>query len=94
MKSAHCPWNLQRRDALPTGSALPAPSENQMTVLVSATTGLPRWLSGKVSACQCRSHRRCGFDLWVGKIPWSRKWEPTPVILAWEIAWTGEPGRL
>ena len=32
----------------------------------------------KESACQCR---RCGFDLWVGKIPWRRKWQPTPVFL-------------
>ena len=24
--------------------------------------GLPRWLSGKELACQCRSHRRLGFD--------------------------------
>ena len=22
-----------------------------------------------------------GFDLWFGKIPWSRKWQPTPVFL-------------
>ena len=21
------------------------------------------------------------FDLWVGKIPWRRKWQPTPVFL-------------
>ena len=32
---------------------------------------LPRWLRGKESACQCR---RYGFDLWVGKVPWRRKW--------------------
>ena len=25
--------------------------------------------------------QRCGFHLWVGKIPWRRKWEPTPVFL-------------
>ena len=25
--------------------------------------------------------RRCGFDPWVRKIPWRRKWQPTPVIL-------------
>ena len=30
------------------------------------TPGLPWWLSGKESACQCR---RCGFDTWAGKIP-------------------------
>ena len=34
---------------------------------------LPWWLSGKESTCQCR---RCGFDPWVGKIPWRRKWQP------------------
>ena len=27
---------------------------------------------------------RCGFDPWVGKIPWKRKWEPTPVFLPGE----------
>ena len=39
------------------------------------------WLSGKESACQCRSHRRYGFDSWVRKIPWRREWPPTPVLL-------------
>ena len=29
-----------------------------------------------------------------GKIPWSRKWQHTAVILAWEIPWIEEPGRL
>ena len=24
---------------------------------------------------------RCRFDLWVRKIPWRRKWQPTPVFL-------------
>ena len=24
---------------------------------------------------------RPGFNLWVGKIPWRRKWQPTPVLL-------------
>ena len=40
--------------------------------------GLPWWLSGKESACQCRRHR---FGPWVGKTPWSRKGQPTPVFL-------------
>jgi len=42
---------------------------------------LPRWLSGKESACQSRRHRRCRFNPWVRKIPWRRKWQPTPVFL-------------
>ena len=24
---------------------------------------------------------RCGFDPWVGKIPWRRSWQPTPVFM-------------
>ena len=43
--------------------------------------GFPRWLSGKESACLCRRH---GFSPWVEKIPWSRKWQPTPVFLPQE----------
>ena len=45
---------------------------------------LPRRLSGKVSACQCRRCRRLRFDAWVRKIPWRRKWQPTPVFLLGE----------
>ena len=35
----------------------------------------------KKSACQCRRHKRFGFDSWVGKIPWNRKRQSTPVFL-------------
>ena len=37
--------------------------------------------SGKESACQCRGHKRHGFDPWVQNIPWSREWHPTPIFL-------------
>ena len=40
--------------------------------------GLPWWLSGKESSCQCRW---CRFDPWFGKMPWKKKWQPTPVFL-------------
>ena len=39
---------------------------------------LPRWLSGKEAACQWRRHK---FDPWVRKIPWKKKWQPTPTFL-------------
>ena len=45
------------------------------------TYGFPRWLSGKESTCQCKRCRRYGFDPWIRKIPWRRKWQPTPVFL-------------
>ena len=35
-----------------------------------------------------------GFDPWVGKIPWKRKWQAIPVFLAWRIPLTEEPGGL
>ena len=38
----------------------------------------PRWLSDKEFTCQCR---RILFDILVGRIPWRRKWQPTPVCL-------------
>jgi len=44
------------------------------------TVGLPKWQSGKEPTCQCRRHRRLGFDSWVGRIPWRRKWQPTLVF--------------
>ena len=42
--------------------------------------GFPGGTSGK----ECRRHKRCRFNPWVGKIPWSREWRPTPVFLPGE----------
>ena len=59
-----------------------------ITVIVhtvySLYMGLPRGLSWQESAGQCRRWKKHGFDLWVRKIPWSRKWQPTPVFLPGE----------
>ena len=40
---------------------------------------------GKESACRYMRHKRCEFSLWVGKIPWRRKWQPIPVFLPGEF---------
>ena len=42
--------------------------------------GLPWWLRNRIRL-QCRKLR---FDPWVRKIPWRRKWQPTPVFLPGE----------
>ena len=55
--------------------------------------GLPRWLSGKQFACNANCRRR-GFNSWVGKISWKRKWQPTPVFLPGESPRTEESGGL
>ena len=40
-------------------------------------TGFP----GDAPICQHRRHRRPGFNPWIRKIPWRRKWQPTPALL-------------
>ena len=41
--------------------------------------------SGKGSTCQCMRCKRREFDPWVRKIPWKKKWQPTPVFLSGEF---------
>ena len=63
-----CPSGFSRKQMMDLGITRPR-------------AGLPRRYSGK-SACWCRRRcRRRGFDPWAGKIPWRRKWQPTPVFL-------------
>ena len=53
------------------------------TVFTKSLVGFPGGsVSDKGSACQCRRHKRCRFDPWVGKIPWRRECQPTPASLS------------
>ena len=45
------------------------------------TEDFPGSASDEESACQCRRRKGRGFDPWVGKIPWSRKWQPIHIFL-------------
>ena len=63
-------------------------------LLHSFPWGFPDVASDKEPVCQCRRHKRCGFNPWVGKMPWSRKWHSQSSILAWKIPWAKEPGGL
>ena len=49
-----------------------------------STGSLSGGTSCKEPDCQCRRHKRLGFNPWVGEIPWRRKWQPTPVFLLGE----------
>ena len=44
----------------------------------------PGGANGKEPTCQCRRHKRCGFNPWVRKILWMRKQQPTTVTLPGE----------
>ena len=46
--------------------------------------GFPGGTIGKELVCQCRRHKRCKFNPWVGKIPWRRAWQATSVFLSEE----------
>ena len=46
-------------------------------------------------ACQYSRRRRHWFDPWIGKNPWRKAWQPTPIFVPVEfLPWTEEPGRI
>ena len=53
--------------------------------------GFPRGSDGKETVCNVGD---LGFDPWVGKIPWRKAWQPTPVCLSGESPWTEKSGGL
>ena len=69
-------------------------SNHYFLIKACACSGLPRCHSGREPACQCRRHRRRGFDPWVGKSPREQGVATHSSILAWRIPWAEEPGGL
>ena len=57
------------------------------------SAGFPGGTSGGTT-CQCRRHKRCGFDPWVRKMPLEEGMATHASILAWRVPWAEEPGRL
>ena len=75
------PEKGQRKESRPPPSpACPSLCQNltRNQSLIDAGDRRPQGHSGKESACQGKRHR---FDPLAGKIPWGRKWRPTPVFL-------------
>ena len=75
------------RYPIPSPAYLPDPGIEPGSPAVqvdSLPTELSRKISSKELACQCRRKTGLGFDLWVGKIPWRRAQQPTPVFLPGE----------
>ena len=73
------PWG---RLATPSGHDMfQTHPSSQSLKLISKLKGKLRSLSGKELACQCRRWERRGFNSWVGKIPWGKKWRPAPIFL-------------
>ena len=57
------------------------PRGHQFCSFVGMIMDFPGGASDKEPACQCRTPKRYGFDSWIGKSPWRRAWQPTPVLL-------------
>ena len=55
--------------------------ESQYLNKVHSYKGFTGGARDKKLTCQCRKCKRLGLDTWVGKIPWRRAWQPTPVFL-------------
>ena len=53
--------------------------------LKSLEEHFPDGANCKQTACPCRRHKRHKFYPWVRQIPWSRKWQCTPVFLLREF---------
>ena len=51
--------------------------------IVNVIIGLPRWLRVK-NLPACVGDTGDSGSVWVGKMPWRRKWQPTPVFLPGE----------
>ena len=47
--------------------------------------GFPGGSGVKNPPANAGRHRRHGFHPWVGKMPWRRKWQPTPIFLPGEF---------
>ena len=72
------------------GIILGSPTDNKVALTI-------RWLGftggsdGKEFTCNAGN---LGLISWVGKIPWRRAWQTTPVFFPREFPWTEEPGGL
>ena len=76
----HCRWILY----LLSHQGSPWKSWIMIKYEVNFEIGFAGGTSRKESASQCRRCDRCRLDLWVGKISWRRKWQPTPVFFPGE----------
>ena len=52
------------------------------------------WRAAIHGVVKSRTCRKCRFDPWIRKIPWRRKWQPTPVFLSGESHGQGSFGGL
>ena len=90
--ACYSPWGCKESDTTEQLTLhFQVPKRKKKSYMSSTATGtghgsqgLPRQLRGRERARQCRRWERLGFDPRVGKIPWRRAWQLTPVFLPGE----------
>ena len=93
--STHQIWTenflcINQVDRIPPSVCLPVPSVRHYGRSRTYILGFPDGAHGKEPTCQCKRHKRRGFDPWVR----GKKMATHLGILAWRIPWTEEAGRL
>ena len=79
LHAARCPWNSPGKNtAVGCYFLLQGSSQPRNWTHTSCIAGR---LCTIWATSQLRRHQRSGLDPWVRKIPWRRKWQPTPVFL-------------
>ena len=77
-----CLMKEERRDCL-----------NYLSFILSEVSGASQVVLVVKNLPADAGDMRCGFDPWVGKIPWRRAWQPTAVFLPGEShgqrSWAG-----
>ena len=74
-------FNVTWNPIISAQMALSSVTQVCLTHCVPMDCSMPGGASGKEPAWQCRRLKRWAFISWVGKIPWERKSQPTPVLL-------------
>ena len=90
MANKHTQHNYERNANQSYNKISPHTSHNGHHQTINAGEGVekrePSCTVGgsEVKATDCLQARRPEYNSWVGKIPWRRKWQPTPVFLPGE----------
>ena len=80
-------WPLVPRQPLRGKQCYPFCNHTLILLVTELHTVFPGGSSGKEPVCRCRRCKSCGFNPWVGKIPWRRAWQPTPILLPGKFHW-------
>ena len=76
---------LQSKSEMERNTEIHASTRDEALLIPAAmheeSWGAPRNGKGDLTSLRRYECGRPGFDLWMGKVPWRRKWQPTTIFL-------------